>query len=182
MVEAERLRDDELDRLRTRHLRDKQKISALSNKVERLELELRRAADIEEHEAEPFLDLLRNNSFSHDGRDELRSTHRHGDGPLPVHSSAEVDQASLEYEGSSDAGTERDEKAYKRVRDKEDEESMRGLLKKQEAATQAVENQAATAAAAAGVSQDVLNAKWTEQLAQEQDKRRKLFAQKQKRE
>lgn len=47
-----------MSRLESRHARDKQLISALKLKVERLETELMRAEDVPEHEAEAYLDLL----------------------------------------------------------------------------------------------------------------------------
>lgn len=58
VLEAEATRDDEMARLEARHARDKQLISALKLKVERLELELVRAEDVPQHEAETYLDLL----------------------------------------------------------------------------------------------------------------------------
>lgn len=149
MVEAEKIRDVEFSRLKMRHLRDKQLISALKLKIERQQLELTRAADVPEHEAEAYLDLIEGNLTS-----SIVKTRRNA--------GAEED-GTMQYEGSSEGEEE------------EEEMSMKGLLQQQAA-------KAEKHSGSGGTAPDLMDAAWTAQLIEEQEKRRKLFAKKRKQE
>ena len=60
---AEAARDVEMARLQARHTRDKHLISELKLKLEMQAVELARAAEVDAHDAEAYLDLLKDDSL-----------------------------------------------------------------------------------------------------------------------
>jgi hypothetical protein len=159
-------------RLEARHARDKQLISALKLKIERLEAELVRAEDVPHHEAETYLDLLggtgpRTDKFK-------TSTSRGGGGGGRGHVQRDPTGVLDENDGfvdlDSSEGRDRrnsiidkgeryddgddNEATWRQLED--DERSMRGLLEEQ----------------------DALDGTWTKNMIAKEDHRRKAFAQK----
>lgn len=148
VLEGEATRDEEMARLEARHARDKQLISALKLKIERLEMELVRAEDVPQHEAETYLDLLGGGPGGGGGTASGKnrtSSGRHANGTTRMNAGS-VDSA-LDYD---DDELERDSE------NDEEDRSMHALV----------------------AEQDALNGTWTKQMMEKEDKRRKLFAKK----
>lgn len=147
-------------RLEARHARDKQLISALKLKVERLEMELMRAEDVPQHEAESYLDLLgggaggggiSKGSASRKHRNAISGGREGGD-------AVDSDEEAVDVNDYSESDEEKDDEGAISGQDDDDEKSMRDLVQEQ----------------------DALNGTWTKQMMEKEDKRRKAFAKKRK--
>lgn len=158
VLEAEAVRDDEMARLEARHARDKQLISALKLKVERLEMELMRAEDVPQHEAESYLDLLGGGAGAGISKGFASRKNRNAISGGRAEDAVDSDEDADDVNEYSESDGEMDEDGAISGQNDDDEKSMRDLVQEQ----------------------DALNGTWTKQMMEKEDKRRKAFAKKRK--
>ena len=164
------MRDEEFRRLKSRHIKDKHTIGALRMKVEAQALELQRALDVPELQAEAYLDLLERAPDDTAGVKERGAAFDDGATATDVDGAARRSRNDEGYRTYDPAGVDAGDGSA----DEDDEDrSMRYLVRKQDARAAAVGD-------AEVDPQKILDPEWIQEMALQSERRKKQFQKKRK--
>ena len=159
------MRDEEFRRLKSRHIKDKHTIGALRMKVEAQALELQRALDVPELQAEAYLDLLERAPDDAAGGKERAVAFDDSTTATDADGTARRSRNDEGYRTYDPAGVDADDGSG----DEDDEDrSMRNLVQKQDA-------RAAAAGQVEADPQKILAPEWIQEMALQSERRKKQF-------